>query len=374
MEGKGRGGPRGGGGDDKAVRMEARPILADPDAIAAAALAAARAGAKVLVVRNTVGQASRVQEALEAQATAADAAVLFRVPHADGRGIATLHHSRFAEPDRRVLDAAVEATIGRERGEGGRIVIGTQTLEQSLDLDADLLVTDLCPVDVLLQRIGRLHRHAGRTRPEGVATPRAIVLVPDARELFRSDLRAYGLGAGDKGGVYEDLRLLELTRRRVEAEPVWTIPAMNRRLVEAATHPEALAAVEAELSGADPAWRPHFDRLAGRYFADLGAADNALLRFDRPFPEFRVEPDEIIATRLGGADRHVDFRSEARALPVGPFGRPVPSLKLPHHMAEHIPVDAQPELVETLGHNDGFTFRLGPSVFWYDRFGLRQSE
>ncbi|WP_276330934.1 CRISPR-associated helicase Cas3' [Methylobacterium currus] len=366
--------PLGRAGDDKAVRMEARPILADPGAIAAAALAAARAGAKVLVVRNTVGQALRVQEALEAQATASDAALLFRVPHADGRGIATLHHSRFAEPDRRILDAGVEAAIGRERQEGGRVVIGTQTLEQSLDLDADLLVTDLCPVDVLLQRIGRLHRHAGRTRPAGVATPRAVVLVPEARELFRADLRAYGLGAGDKGGVYEDLRLLELTRRLVEAEPVWTIPAMNRRLVEAATHPEALAAVEAELSGADPAWRPHFDRLAGRYFADLGAAENALLRFDRPFPEFRVEPDEVIATRLGGADRHVDFRSEARPLPVGPFGRPVPSLKMPHHMAENILVDVQPEIVETLGDDDGFTFRLGPIVFTYDGFGLRRIE
>ncbi|AWN47560.1 CRISPR-associated helicase/endonuclease Cas3 [Methylobacterium terrae] len=365
--------PLGAAGEGKAVRLEARPILADPDAVAASSLAAARAGAKVLIVRNTVGQALRTQEALEALATRADGATLFRVPHADGRGIATLHHSRFAEPDRRLLDAAVEAAIGREREAGGRIVVGTQTLEQSLDLDADLLLTDLCPVDVLLQRIGRLHRHAGRPRPAGYAAPRAVVLVPEGRELFRADLRAYGLGSGETGGVYEDLRILELTRRLVEAEPVWTIPAMNRRLVEAATHPDALAAIEAELTAADPAWRPHFDRRTGRYFADLNAAQGALLRFDRPFTAFRIEPDEIIATRIGGADRHVAFDVEGQPLPTGPFGRPVPSLKLPHHVAANISVDAQPDLVETLGDGDGFTFRLGPSVFTYDRFGLRRN-
>ena len=83
---------------------------------------------------------------------------------------------------RKALDAALEKRTGKERVDGGCVVVATQTVQQSLDLDADLLLTDLCPVDVLLQRIGRLHRHE-RTRPGGYDKARAVVLVPSNRDL-----------------------------------------------------------------------------------------------------------------------------------------------------------------------------------------------
>ena len=61
--------------------------------------------------------------------------------------------------------------------------MGTQTLEQSLDIDADLLITDLCPMDVLLQRIGRLHRHDREGRAFDYRVPKCVVLTPADADL-----------------------------------------------------------------------------------------------------------------------------------------------------------------------------------------------
>lgn len=151
----------------KEVNLQAMARWSGRDAALLAAKAATQ-GARVLVIRNTV---VRAQETFAAcQLLASD--FLLSV-----HGIPTLHHSRFAAEDRDLLDRAVEHAIGKDSLMGGRIVIGTQTLEQSLDLCADLLITDLCPMDVLLQRIGRLHRHH-RTRPEGFDSARVMVLCP----------------------------------------------------------------------------------------------------------------------------------------------------------------------------------------------------
>ena len=183
----------------KAVAIAARAEMSDFSNTARYALQAARSGAKVLVVRNTVGYAVGTQQALEALAGHEDNELLFRV-----KGVTTLHHGRFGAADRRLLDGAVEALLGRNRRTGGRIVVGTQTLEQSLDIDADLLITDLCPVDVLLQRIGRLHRHLRDDRPAGYETPTCRVLTPgdDLSPLLASGRNANGLGP--LGHVYGD--------------------------------------------------------------------------------------------------------------------------------------------------------------------------
>ena len=131
--------------------MTAQPWMPDLRSVAAQALEAARAGAKVLVVRNTVRYAITTQQELEEIASVAERALLFSY-----EATLTLYHGRFAPADRRLLDHEVERRLGRDRPPGGMVVVGTQTLEQSLDIDADQLITDLCPVDVLLQRIGRL--------------------------------------------------------------------------------------------------------------------------------------------------------------------------------------------------------------------------
>ena len=126
-------------GQEKKVDITAMPIMRDFGAVAQRALDAARTGAKVLVIRNTVHHAINTWQAV-GERTENDTPIL-------------LHHSRFAAGDRHWLDGQVTALLGRDnQPEGGCVVVGTQTLEQSLDIDADLLITDLCPMDVLLQR------------------------------------------------------------------------------------------------------------------------------------------------------------------------------------------------------------------------------
>jgi CRISPR-associated endonuclease/helicase Cas3 len=73
-----------------------------------------------------------------------------------------LFHARFAMGDRLDIERSVTSTYGRKSTalvRNGKVLIATQVVEQSLDLDFDLLVTDLAPMDLLIQRAGRLHRH-----------------------------------------------------------------------------------------------------------------------------------------------------------------------------------------------------------------------
>ena len=352
-------------GRDKRVQVSANPIMSDFDSVARLALNAAQEGAKVLVVRNTVGHAVETQQTLERIAN--DDEMLFKL-----NGIPTLHHGRFAAHDRRLLDSAVEAHLGKQaRRDGvGCVVIGTQTLEQSLDIDADLLITDLCPMDVLLQRIGRLHRHQRDDRAAGYRTPRCIVLPPPDNNL--SPLLERGLnpnGLGPHGGVYEDLRILEATLRLIAENSEWHIPAINRKLVERATHPDALEEIVVEL-GDD--WRSHANEVEGGRIADGLTARGAIIRRNKSF--FADNRDvlfgsleEKIRTRLG--DDRVDI---IFARPQdSPFGQARAIDKVAMSLGWLGDVDV-PESVNASTVEGGLEFAIGGRRFRYDRLGLHR--
>lgn len=78
-----------------------------------------------------------------------------------------LLHSRFPVHLRLKIEDLLNISVGKESTPEQRrlVVIATQVIEQSLDIDFDVMTSDLAPVDLLLQRSGRLHRHAGRSRP-----------------------------------------------------------------------------------------------------------------------------------------------------------------------------------------------------------------
>lgn len=104
--------------------------------------------------------------------TVARAQEAFRVLRQEFSADVVLLHSRFIAPDRALRERRLIAQLGPEGARPGRlVVVGTQVLEQSLDIDLDVMVSDLAPADLLLQRIGRLHRHRRTGRPDGVACP-----------------------------------------------------------------------------------------------------------------------------------------------------------------------------------------------------------
>lgn len=73
-----------------------------------------------------------------------------------------LLHSQFTNQDRRVKEEWIEENLGKkgtEETRRGRLFIATQVAEMSLDFDVDFLLTEIAPIDKILQRIGRVHRH-----------------------------------------------------------------------------------------------------------------------------------------------------------------------------------------------------------------------
>ena len=80
-------------------------------------------------------------------------------------------HSAFLAPDRAKIETKLQGLIGKHGKRPKKmIIIGTQVLEQSLDIDFDIMFTDIAPMDLLIQRIGRLHRHDIQ-RPSKLVTP-----------------------------------------------------------------------------------------------------------------------------------------------------------------------------------------------------------
>ena len=92
-----------------------------------------------------------------------------------GTDIVILVHSRFITPDRLELEKRIRDSLGKTGKRPVKlIVVGTQVLEQSLDIDFDVMITDIAPMDLLLQRLGRLHRH-DRNRPDKLSLPTCYI-------------------------------------------------------------------------------------------------------------------------------------------------------------------------------------------------------
>ena len=211
----------------------------------------ARAGRCVAWIRNTVGDAIQARQALAGE---------IGEEHLD------LFHARFAMGDRLAIENRVLARFGPEstpEDRAGQVLIATQVVEQSLDLDFDCMISDLAPIDLLLQRAGRLRRHVrddlGNLLPNGAADTRGPislhVLTPDPGT--GTDKRwVSGLLPGT-AAVYPDHAQLWLTAWMIENWKRLKVPDELRVWIEgvfsddpAETVPEALAAIGQKAEGA----------------------------------------------------------------------------------------------------------------------------
>lgn len=201
--------------------------LSDQQQLYADIVAALEQGQCVGWIRNTVSDAMAAYAHLAQQVPAEKI---------------TLFHARFALRDRlltekKMLDDFGDKSDGAQRK--GRLMIATQVAEQSLDVDFDILISDLAPIDRLLQRAGRAQRHvrdaagnrlAGEGVADGRAAPSLWVLAPLWQSEPKTDWYACTFPKGQY--VYAHHGQLWLTARLLQRVQ-FTMPADARELIEA---------------------------------------------------------------------------------------------------------------------------------------------
>jgi CRISPR-associated endonuclease/helicase Cas3 len=180
------------------------------------------AGANVVVIRNTVALAQETYCQLKAQLSE-------RIAE-DNIG---LLHSRFPQNERNDKEERWTGILGKDDHlrPNGSLLVSTQIVEQSVDIDADCLVTDLAPTELILQRIGRLHRHK-RTRPNGFTQATCYILHPDTD--WKGNVKAVKGALNPHHLIYPPLSLWQAADT-LKARQHIQLPDDIRPLLESAT-------------------------------------------------------------------------------------------------------------------------------------------
>ncbi len=207
----------------------------EPQTVAQALAEKLAEGGCAAVVCNTVKRAQEIYQALE-PFFAPDERLLF--------------HARMPFKWRKELEERILQAFGKNAGHRPQraVVVATQVIEQSLDLDFDWMISELAPIDLIIQRSGRLHRHPRDNRPNGLQQPELLLLQPEESQ-----------GKPDFGAdayVYEPYILWQSWRVLQEHD-------------ELALPDETDALIQAVYDPAKPAdWPPHLrDNLQKAYTA-----------------------------------------------------------------------------------------------------------
>lgn len=195
-----------------------------------------------------------------------------------------LLHSRFPFWRRESLETEWMERFGKEGATRcGSILVSTQIVEQSVDLDADLLITELAPTDMLLQRLGRLWRHIRTNRP--IDRPRACIIEEkrSLEDLRTLDARTIAKTLGDKAKVYAPYVLLRSLMIWKTLHAV-ALPAQIRELIES-----TYTALEDE----PPSW----EQLSAEWFGTDSAKEMLAYRNSNLW-DLALEDREGVQTRI----------------------------------------------------------------------------
>ena len=220
-----------------------------------------------------------------------------------------LFHSRFTMADRQAIEQTVMDIFGKRSGaerRRGKILIATQVVEQSLDLDFDEMVSDLCPIDLLIQRSGRLKRHVrdsegnpitGSTDGRGAVT--LSVFGPAPHGEISSSWYSGFFPAGSY--VYEDPSILWKTAVLLREEGSIRVPERSRHLIESVYGASNIEVPEALHKQSELAQRE------GQRASAI--AQNNIVPLDRGFVQpgdLKPWPDHAAPTRL--TDEAIAYR------------------------------------------------------------------
>lgn len=269
----------------------------EPAAIVDHLCRALASGGCATVICNTVARAQSLYRALREAHQAGFLAI-------DTDDL-ILFHARFPPVWRQAIEAAVLAKFGKDNPQNRptkAIVVATQVIEQSLDLDFDLMITDLAPVDLLIQRAGRLHRHQ---RPERYGHDRRLRITrppldPDGLPDFENDRF-----------VYEPYVLLR-TYLALRDQAAIHIPGDTTRLIESvygetAETTSLPAPWPAALSEARQRMESHRDK------SEAKASDQLVLAPDNQ----RLLRQRMLDLDEESPDVHEIFRAQTRDMDAG---------------------------------------------------------
>lgn len=168
-------------------------------------------GGCAAVICSTVGRAQEAYDRLQPYFT----------PHKE----LGLFHGRFLFADRERIEEDCLNKFGKNGDRPDKyVLVATQVIEQSLDVDFDLMISDLAPVDLLLQRSGRLHRHTRDRRPAGLRSPALWIVEPTIKPGAKADFE-------ESGYIYDRHVLLRswlALRHRISIQ----LPKETDRLIE----------------------------------------------------------------------------------------------------------------------------------------------